>query len=581
MRTALSVILFLLWATGGVGQPAGVVAAKSVQAVLDSKEQELEQLYASYWQIQYQLEQGDTSVSDKDVNGQIRDVLNDPQFLQRLRTAHLDDPFLKRRREIFLEVATDSQISTDAGLVTQVESIRKDGSAIRYKIGGKSLDRPELDNVLGHEANRDVRRQAWYAQADLTKLTGDRIRAVMKLRNQLGPRYANESFTDFMLRRRATNRKDLLSWFEQIRTATEPEYRALLSRMQRELGIERAEPWDLEYYFSTLSPGLDSKFGPDGSWQRTTKVAGLMGFDFSRLPVEVKITDITFGGYTMPIWYGKEIKMLVSRHTGILFADTMLHESGHALHFSFVQEPTFILRDNYPPPMDEGLGQTMSLMMFRPEVSTTIYGLSKDEAGALMERRRLESNYSLRALMVQSEFELEAYDDPAKDLTAVYDRICSKYLDVDCHQSSTWGYDPFYAAIPIYQQNYVLAEMFAYQVHHTLDQKFGRDWGREGGAYLHDKFLTRGGSLTLDQIMQQGTGEGLSTKYLIAALAGQPAAAAGPSRKLSPRLGTLFAAAGGRFIIDPFFITNTTFSKAVMSLVGSPETAMMSANLPA
>jgi oligoendopeptidase F len=210
--------------------------------------------------------------------------------------------------------------------------------------------------------------------------------------------------------------------------------------------------------------------------------------------------------------------MLVSKHTGVVFADTILHESGHALHFSFVQEPTFILRDNYPPPMDEGLGQTMSLMLFRPEISTTVYGLSMDEARALRERRRLESNYSMRALMVQSEFELQAYDNPDQDLDLLYDRVCAKYLDVDCHRSGTWGYDPFYAAIPIYQQNYVLAEMFAYQVHHELDQKFGTSWGRQAGTYLHDKFLIRGGSLTLDQIMREGTGEGLTAAYLIRAL---------------------------------------------------------------
>jgi oligoendopeptidase F len=532
MRTILSAILVVLFAAGDVGHSTGVASTKSVESILDSKEQELEQLYATYWQIQYQLEQGDTSVSDKDINRRIRDVINDPKFLDTLKAAHLDDPVLQRRRQLFLEVATDSQISTNTDLATRVESIRKDGSGIRYKIGGKLLDRPELDNVLGHEVDRDLRRQAWYAQADLTKLTGDRIREVMKLRNQLGLRYAGENFSDFMLRRRATNRQDLSSWFEQIRTSTEPEYRALLSRMQRELHVEKLEPWDLEYYFSTLSPELESKFEREGAWQRTTKVAGLLGFDFSRLPVDVKITDITFGGYTMPIWYGKEIKLLVSKHTGIRFADTMLHESGHALHFSFVQEPTFILRDNYPPPMDEGLGQTMALMLFRPEISTTVYGVSSDEAHALIERRRLESHYSLRTLMVQSEFELEAYDNPQQDFAVLYDRICSKYLDVDCHQSNTWGYDPFYAAIPIYQQNYVLAEMFAYQVHYTLDQRFGRNWGREGGSYLHDKFLIRGGSLMLDQIMRQGTGEGLNPKYLVTALKAKPtAAAAKPASK--------------------------------------------------
>jgi hypothetical protein len=74
MRTSLSAILVVLLASGGVGQLTTVPSAKSVEATLDSKEQELERLYASYWQIQYQLEQGDTSVSDKDVNRKIRDV---------------------------------------------------------------------------------------------------------------------------------------------------------------------------------------------------------------------------------------------------------------------------------------------------------------------------------------------------------------------------------------------------------------------------------------------------------------------------------------------------------------------------
>jgi oligoendopeptidase F len=517
MRSRIPLAVCLLIASTA-GLSSFTHPARSVQRTLDTKEQQLEQLYANYWQIQYQLEQGDATVSDREVQRRLQDVFNDPVFLETLKAAHFEDRVSARRRQLFLEAAADSQISSNAELANRVESIRKDGAALRYKVGGKLLDRPELDNLLGHSPDRDLRKQAWYAQAALTNLTGHRISELMTMRNQLGQRHAGQKFTDFMLQRRATNRQELSNWFAQIRESTEPEYRALLSRMQRDLKVGKVEPWDLQYYFSTLTPELEARFGFDGAWERTARVAGLLGFDFTRLPVSVKITDITFGGYTMPVWYGKEIKMLVSKHTGVVFADTILHESGHALHFSFVQEPTFILRDNYPPPMDEGLGQTMSLMLFRPEISTTVYGLSMDEARALRERRRLESNYSMRALMVQSEFELQAYDNPDQDLDLLYDRVCAKYLDVDCHRSGTWGYDPFYAAIPIYQQNYVLAEMFAYQVHHELDQKFGTSWGRQAGTYLHDKFLIRGGSLTLDQIMREGTGEGLTAAYLIRAL---------------------------------------------------------------
>jgi oligoendopeptidase F len=287
MRTILSVLVSLL-AIGGLQHATVPPGGQPVESVLDRKEQKLEQLYATYWQIQYQLEKGDTNVSARAIEGNLRDVFNDPAFLEALKAAHFDDPVLARRRELFQEAAADSQISTDAELATIVESIRKDGSAIRYRVGGKSLDRPELDNVVGHSPDRELRRQAWYAQADLTKLTGDRIRQVMKLRNRLAPRYAGQKFNDFMLKRRATNRRDLSRWFEEIRTSTEPEYVALLARAKQQLQVEKVEPWDLEYYFSTMAPELEGKFGWEGGWEKTAKVASLLGFDFSRLPVDVE-----------------------------------------------------------------------------------------------------------------------------------------------------------------------------------------------------------------------------------------------------------------------------------------------------
>jgi oligoendopeptidase F len=205
----------------------------------------------------------------------------------------------------------------------------------------------------------------------------------------------------------------------------------------------------------------------------------------------------------------------------------VLHEAGHALHFALVNEPTFLLKDNYPPPMDEGLGQTMCLMLYRPQFATGVYGLSEKQAQALAERHRLQSLYEMRLLMTHSEFELQAYDDPKQDLTALYDRVCSKYLAVDCHNGNTWAYDPFYAAIPLYEQNYILAEMFAYQVHHTLHQKFGSILGPTAGSYLREKYFTRGGMLTLNAIMEQGTGEKLTPGYLIAALQSERASPAG------------------------------------------------------
>ena len=245
MRIPALILLFTSLFAAGIGERTNADRQESVQEMLDRKEQQLEQLYSVYWEIQYRMEQGDTTASDKKVQRKLRDVLNDPTFLDELKRSHFAEPVLQRRRQLFLEVAADSQISTDTELAGRVESIRKASSAKRYKIGEKRLERPELDNTIAHSSDRNLRRNAWYAQAELTDLTGDQIRQVIKLRNKLGTRYANRSFTDFMLERRATNRRDLTNWFEQIRTASEPEYRTLLSRAQQDLRFDSAEPLGL------------------------------------------------------------------------------------------------------------------------------------------------------------------------------------------------------------------------------------------------------------------------------------------------------------------------------------------------
>ena len=63
-----------------------------------------------------------------------------------------------------------------------------------------------------------------------------------------------------------------------------------------------------------------------------------------------------------------------------------------------------------------------------------------------------------------------------------------------------------------------LLQLVGWQVHHALDAKFGRNWDARTGAYLREKFFSRGGLLTLDQIMQEGTGEPLNPQYMIESL---------------------------------------------------------------
>ncbi len=292
-----------------------------------------------------------------------------------------------------------------------VESITKDESEMRYEVDGKKLTRAELNNILGHEPNRALREKAWTAQRQITKVTGERIQRAMKMRLALAAKSGVGPFTDFMLKRKGLERKQLLGWFEEIRRETQPEYDELLRAVRGEFKVQQAAPWDLEYFGSNAGQ-TENVFPSDRAWEQTQRIALDLGFDFKQLPVTVKITDITFGGGTYPILFGKEVKILVNKYEGLRFTDTLLHESGHGLHYSFCKEASFLLCADNPEPFDEGLGQVMALMLYRSDVLTKNFGLNSGAASEVQEAYRLKSLCDMRSTMADSAFEFEAYENP-------------------------------------------------------------------------------------------------------------------------------------------------------------------------
>lgn len=510
-------LLFFLVLTASVAAQINAPTARK----LDDKEKQLESLYADYWRTEYKIALGDQRLSSGPIQDRIRAVVSDDPFLADLKAARFRDPLLQRRRDLFLEEATFTKISNDPKLTALVESITREENNIHYEVNDKKLTRAELSNLVANSADRQLREQAWKARAQVTARNSERIRQAMKLRNDLALRFTNTIFSIFMLRRKGVETQDLFSWFEQLRSETEPEYQQLLQQMRRELHVDKIEPWDLEFYFSTLTNDFEQQhFAPEEGWSKTRQLAATLGYDLDKLRIEMRTADLSFAGAAYPILYGKEVKILANRYAGIRFYDRLLHSTGHALHYSMVNEPSFLLSANSAEPLDEGLAQVMALLLYRPDVDTKLFALSAGQAATMAERYRLKSLFDLRDTMADSFFEFEAYADPDQDLSALYDRVYSQYLGVDMHDTPVWAYNPMYGSDPIYLQSFVVADMVARQIQHTLDKKFGTEWGKPAGDYLRDHFYSQGASQDLSQIMQAGTGERLTARHLIEQLRG-------------------------------------------------------------
>lgn len=511
--------------------PLAGQAQNSIAVQLDAKEKLLESLYAEYWRSEYQIALGDQHLSSRTIQESIRAVTAEDKFLHELKAAHFRDQPMNRRRSLFLEEAAYTEISNDAKLTAVVEQITHQENAMRYQTGDRSLTRAELTDLVAHSPDRRLRQQAWEARAQLARANGERIREAIKLRNELALQHTNELFSTFMLRRKGLETQSLFEWFDTIRSQTEPEYQKLLERMRREVQVDKVEPWDLEFYFSARTNDFEQKrFLPDEGWTKTKQLAGSLGYDLDKLSVQMQVADLSFAGAVYPILYAKDVKILSNRYSGIYFYDRLFHAAGHALHYSMMNEPSFLLRANYAEPFDEGLAQVIALRLYQPEVDTELFGLTAEQAKVVAETYKLKEMFDLRSTMADSLFEFEAYAEPDQDLAALYNRIHAQYLGVDMHGAPVWAYNPMYGSDPIYLQSYVVGEMVARQINHKVDQKFGTHWDPEAGDYLRTRFFSRGASLTLDGLMRDGTGEPLTARYLIDHLR-EAGSAAGSDKK--------------------------------------------------
>jgi hypothetical protein len=517
------VLLVLLAANVGAASP------KDVAAQLDAREKQLENLYADYWRTEYKIALGEHNLSSRPIQEQIRSVVSDEGFLQSLEHTSFSDPLLKTRRKLFLNEAVYTRITNDPALTGVVEQITQQESSMRYQVGDQQLTRAEVTDLLAHNPDRKVREQAWRATTQITAANGERIRKAIQLRNDLAGKYSAELFSIFMLHRKGLEVQELFGWFDQIKEKTEPEYQRLLEQMRRELGIAKIEPWDLEFYFANFTHDFEAqKFPIDDGWSKAKQLATGLGYNLDA--VEMHVADLGFAGAAYPILYGKEVKILANRYSGIYFYDRLLHATGHALHYQMMAEPSYLLRSNIAEPMDEATAQVMSFLLYRPEVNTKLFALTPEQAKVVGTTYRLKMLFTVRNTIADSLSEFEAYSDPDKDPSTVYNRIHAEYLGVDMHDAPVWAFNPMYGSDPIYLQSFVAGEMIAHQIEHKTDQQFGRNWGQSAGDSLKANFYSRGAEQTIDGFMRHGTEEALTPRYLIEFLQGAPAAPS-PERK--------------------------------------------------
>ena len=430
----------------------------------------------------------------------------------------VSEPLLARRLHLFDQAFRGARVSAHAEVRALVNEISDTIVGTRYDVQGQELDLGGVRHVLRTEPNRDRRRAAWLSFAPLSRSLAGRTRELFQLRNRLARAEGHETYVHMQLDAQGLGLAQVKAILEELTTASQPAYQALLEEGAQRNRLGQVQPWDVKFLLDGEG-GLPIRYFPrSGIPGRIKEWASDHGFSLEELGISIHLIDIPYNGLCVSVG-PRDIRILGNLADGHNYYKTGLHELGHALHSAFNGAPTYMCRRE-PSVFGEAMAELIGYTVQDPGWLAHM-GLSPSEVASAGATGMGPWFAYLRQRTAHALLEYEAYANPDADLDMINAGIEAQVLGCAMDESPRWAAEPnaWYSRYPVYWQNYVLADVIASQIHHDLRRRFGSVWRNPAAVeHIHRHYWAPGGTVDWQQKLVNGTGAPLGTRALVADL---------------------------------------------------------------
>jgi peptidyl-dipeptidase A len=495
----------------------------------------------------------DAALSDKDRFGRIKGLKDGGK---------IKDSHVARQIDLLYLMYLEKQI--DAELLKQMSAksnaVEKAFNVYRAVVDGKEMADSEVRKVLRESKDSERRQLVWAAsKGSGAKVEKDLIELV-KLRNQAAKRLGFKNFHEMTLRLNEQDPQQVLALFDELDELTREPFRKLMDNINTTLakhyGIKPADlrPWHYQDPFFQES-AKDYTVVPGDK----TPPADLDAV-YAKVDI-MKVCRDYYAGIGLPIddvlarsdLYEKkgksphafctdidregDVRVLANVVPNEYWMNTMLHELGHAVYSSkFIpQKVPYLLRQDAHILATEGI----AMMMERCCKSSTWckqMGIAVPDPAAYDRTgsRMLQAQLLIfsRWCQVMLRFEIGLYDNPDQDLNKLWWDLVERYQLVkrpDKRSAPDYASKIHICSAPCYYHNYMMGELFASQVHHTIARDVlktepakalytGR---KEVGDFLKQKVFAPGRSVHWNDLTKFATGAPLNAKAFAQDFRGQ------------------------------------------------------------
>ncbi|MBN1551825.1 hypothetical protein JW979_10165 [bacterium] len=425
------------------------------------------------------------------------------------------DPRTHRRTQIFYRDFLAAKVENNPELFKKANDLESVIVAFQPEIAAKSYSRSELGQILESSPNRDLRKKAYWAGKKLDDDIEEGVKDLIQTRNSLAKKLGYKDYIEMGFFFQDLDEQELRGLFDTVKKSTDLLWNETLENARIKLGVEKLETWDLGYYFHRLMPAPEPERFPKAQIIPIfNKALTSAGGNLEKLPIQVIVKDIPYGGLCMGIEYGKDIRILANPRDGLQWYDALFHEFGHGIHGSLLDTSSYLVASGDPAFFWEGVAGIFERFVHQPAFLQEHFALTPEETEQMLFLNKISRIAWFRRIACTCLLEWSAYRNE-KNLREKHADLLEEYTGIRPPENSGWAGNTLFTTHPLYTQNYLLMDVMALHTIKAFENKFGRYPGPELFNFVVSYYIRPAGWIPWREKIQNATGSLLSADALV------------------------------------------------------------------
>lgn len=477
--------------------------------------------------------------------------VEDFELLKKLKFSGLiTDSLLNRQLNVLYQAFMGPQFEPEKykELTFNEIKIEQVFSSIKIEIDGKKLGFAMVDSIEKNTHDAAQIKQISDAFRQQGMLLGPDIVRMVKDRNEFAVNFEYPNYYSLTLECKDQTPERIKQLLDEIEIKTrEPffEAKSVIDKMLAKrfgIPVSDLQPWLYNNAWTSYMPEkftlkMDSLFSDVDPIKKTASF-----FEGIGLPIQDVIdnSDLKYSKEKASLTaminvdFKNDIRLIAGIRNTYDGMSRMMHLGGHASHYKSISGDIPYLIKAPIAVIYEGVARYF-------ENLASDYDWLKDE-GYIDEKKQnqyvlmcqhihqVDRLFRCRGLLALSEFEREIYHNPDQDLDLLWHDVNLKYLGQNYPAEKGAGYwaaNKFSTSLSCTVHNFVLADIFAAQLQHAVENEVIKKTGGEYknnkaiGKHLVDHLYRYGNLLPWEQLIEKATKEPLNSAYLVESMVDQ------------------------------------------------------------